>query len=62
MIFKKVNIMDELQVLEQSQRLLDDRLKHRQIDRETYIQKSQEISEKINKIRKEEFDKENYHI
>ena len=32
MIFKKVNIMNELDVLEQSQRILDDRLEQKQID------------------------------
>ena len=61
MIFKKVNIMDELQVLEQSQRILDDRLKQKQIDSETYISESKKIGDKINELRKKQFDEENYH-
>ena len=61
MILKKFNIMDELEVLEQSQMMLDDRLKQKMIDSETYIKKSREISEKINKLRKKQFDEENYH-
>lgn len=60
MIFKKFNIMDELKVLEESQKMLDDRLKQKMIDPNTYIKKSQEISEKINKLRKKKFDEENY--
>ena len=60
MIFKKVNIMDELAVLEQSQRILDDRLKQKQIDPKTYAEKSQELSNKINELRKKQFDEENY--
>jgi hypothetical protein len=60
MIFKKFNIMDELQVLEESQKMLDDRLEQKMIEPETYIKKSQEISEKINKLRKKKFDEENY--
>ena len=51
MIFKKVNIMDELQVLEQSQKILDDRLNQKQIDNETYVKKSQELSNKINELK-----------
>jgi hypothetical protein len=60
MIFEKFNIMDELQVLEESQKMLDDRLEQKMIEPETYIKKSQEISEKINKLRKKKFDEENY--
>lgn len=60
MIFKKVNIMDELAVLEQSQRILDDRLQQKQIDPKTYAEKFKEISEKLNKLRKEKFDEEYY--
>ncbi len=60
MIFEKFNIMDELQVLEESQKMLDDRLEQKMIEPETYMKKSQEISEKINKLRKKKFDEENY--
>lgn len=58
MIFKKVNIMDELAVLEHSQTILDDRFKQKQIDPQVYIEKSLELKAKIEKLRQEKFNKE----
>ena len=61
MIFKKVNIMDELAVLEQSQRILDDRLKQEQIDPEVYAKKYKKLTERIKDLKEKQFAEENYH-
>lgn len=54
MLFKKVNIKDELKVLEYSQEILNDRMKNNQIDPQTYLDKSLKIREKIEDYNKKE--------
>ncbi len=57
MLFKKVNIKDELKVLEYSQEILNDRMKNNQIDPQTYLDKSLKIREKIEDYKKKEQEK-----
>lgn len=58
MLFKKVNIKDELKVLEYSQEILNDRMKNNQIDPQTYLDKSLKIREKIEDYKKKEQEKD----
>lgn len=58
MLFKKVNIKDELKVLEYSQEILNDRMKNNQIDPQIYLDKSLKIREKIEDYKKKEREKD----